>query len=345
MRRRGTLHGYFVLAVALATVAGACGDSTGARDITDPVGRMPASLEAVTPTAVTGKVGNTISSAPTVRVKDATGSPLAGVGVTFVTGFATTAVTTGADGTATFGAWTLGTRAGAQTLIASVPGVTSVVFTAAAAPGPAAKVTRYSGWDQVGEAGKPAGRPVARVVDAFDNPVEGVAVLFAVTAGGGSIDGAPATSDVDGFATSGEWILGAIGANAVVASISGPTSEPFSAIALPPEAERTVYVRVPYDAFDGLPLLSGAEMIVLTTVTAPQATDGFIFFAGVSPGLSWGTYTISDTGYISLRVVAGDWFAWADKPLSGWHTEEEVNLSVWVDGPDYYAGYTYRRKR
>ena len=74
-----------------------------------------------------------------MRIADANGNPVAGAQVTFVVasggGSVTGATqTTGADGIATVGGWTLGTAAGANTLTASSTGVATVTFTATVAP-------------------------------------------------------------------------------------------------------------------------------------------------------------------------------------------------------------------
>jgi hypothetical protein len=51
--------------------------------------------------------------------------------------------------------------------------------------------------------------PSVIVRDESGNPISGVRVTFSVTAGGGSITGANATSDASGIATVGSWTLGA----------------------------------------------------------------------------------------------------------------------------------------
>jgi hypothetical protein len=81
--------------------------------------------------------GNRVTVNPAVKVTDANGNGVAGVGVTFavasgggtITG---STVSTGSNGVATVGSWVLGTTAGTNTLTASVAGVASspVTFTA-----------------------------------------------------------------------------------------------------------------------------------------------------------------------------------------------------------------------
>lgn len=103
------------------------------------------SIRIVTPTTIAVNAGNNqttiVSSAvatnPSVRVTDATGTPVAGVTVTFAvasgggTMTGPTAVTD-STGTATLGSWTLGSGAGSNTITATAAGLSGspVVFTA-----------------------------------------------------------------------------------------------------------------------------------------------------------------------------------------------------------------------
>ena len=90
----------------------------------------------------TAKAGTDVPIPPSVIVKDANGNPVAGVTVNFgvssgggnATGFTTT---TGTNGVATVGSWTLGPTPGTNnnTLSATAAGVTGgVTFTATGTP-------------------------------------------------------------------------------------------------------------------------------------------------------------------------------------------------------------------
>ncbi|MCA6451356.1 MAG: Ig-like domain-containing protein, partial [Chitinophagaceae bacterium] len=73
--------------------------------------------------------------------------------------------------------------------------------------------------------------PSVLVTDASGNPVSGVTVTFTVTAGGGSVTGATATSNANGIATVGSWTLGPnVGTNnnTLQASSVGLTGSPVS---------------------------------------------------------------------------------------------------------------------
>ena len=71
-----------------------------------------------------GTILSPLSTAPSIRVLDASGQPLAGVRVTFTASaegrVASPSVATGADGIASPGVWTLGDTPGDQTLVARV---------------------------------------------------------------------------------------------------------------------------------------------------------------------------------------------------------------------------------
>jgi len=113
-------------------------------------------LEAVTATSLTGIVRSEVNPAPTVRVINQVGRPVAGIDVLFE-------FTSGADiqkgldktnseGIATVGWWILGTRVGAYTVSARFR-ATTVVFSATAEAGPVAQVSPISGDNQAGIAG------------------------------------------------------------------------------------------------------------------------------------------------------------------------------------------------
>jgi hypothetical protein len=197
--------------------------------------RVPAAVTATSSTTQTGLAGGAVAEAPTVRVNDQTGQPLAGVAVTFaVTAgggqIATTTSTTGATGLATSGAWTLGT-AGPNTVTATVAGLAPVQFNATASARTPSTVTATSPTTQTAQVGTAVGSPPAvRVNDQTGQPVAGVPVTFAVTAGGGTLVGANATTNAQGIATVTSWTLGAMaGQNTVTATVAGLAPVTFNA--------------------------------------------------------------------------------------------------------------------
>lgn len=98
-------------------------------------GRAPTTITAVSATTQSALAGTAVAQAPTVRVNDQTGQPLAGATVTFAVtsgggqvGSAT--AVTGANGEASAGSWTLGINPGQNTVSATVAGLSAVTFTA-----------------------------------------------------------------------------------------------------------------------------------------------------------------------------------------------------------------------
>jgi len=197
-------------------------------------------------------VGTSVTTAPSVTLKDANNNPASGVTVTFAVAAGGGTVTggtqtTNASGVATVGSWTLGTTAGANTLTAtaSAPALAAspVLFTASALTGAATQIAILAGNNQsatVGTAVTTA--PSVIVKDAFNNPVSGVAVTFAIATGGGSITGVAQTTIASGVATVGSWTLGTTaGANTLTAIAAALTGSPLTITATgTPGADKTI---------------------------------------------------------------------------------------------------------
>ena len=189
-----------------------------------------------------GTSGQALPTNPSVLARDAAGNPVPGVTVTFsvMTGGGTIAQpssVTNAQGIASSGAWTLGGNVGTQLLSAQVPqtGVNNnpLIFSATAASGSAANVTALSLTQQSAQVGAlVSSAPSVIVRDAGGNPVPGVTVVFAVTAGGGQVQGATQTTNTAGIATVTSWRLGAApGTNTVTATVTGIAPVTFTATA------------------------------------------------------------------------------------------------------------------
>lgn len=230
----GTATGQNVLTVASGTLAPVTFTATASAGAPSAVTKAAGDLGSAV-------VGSALATPPSVVVKDAFGNPVPGVNVTFAIGTGGGSLTnptrtTGADGTATVGSWTLGTVATTNTVTANAGSLPTVTFVATALAGPSARILAISGNSQTGRAGTVAPQIVAaRVTDSFNNGKSGVAVTFAVTQGGGSIIGAStATTDFQGIAQITAWILGpAAGANVITASVAGVGSTTFTATATP----------------------------------------------------------------------------------------------------------------
>ncbi|HTL04548.1 MAG TPA: hypothetical protein VL241_02290, partial [Gemmatimonadales bacterium] len=194
-------------------------DSPGLRSVTSAVIQLAAgaavSLTPVAGDLQTAAAGSAVAVAPSVRVSDAAGNPIAGVAVSFVASTGGTVdggtTLTGSDGTAAPQRWTLSSVVGLNTLTATsplLPGV-SLAFTATGTVGLPALLSVSAGEGQSATVG--ANTPVAPAVlltDAAGHPLEGVSITFTVASGGGSISGATPLTDATGVATLGSWTLG-----------------------------------------------------------------------------------------------------------------------------------------
>ncbi len=154
-------------------------------------------------------VGTAVAVAPAVKLLDGTGNPVAGVTVTFTPsdGGAVSGgvASTGADGIARVGSWTLGGGPGTQTLTATANSATTfqgnpVQFTATGVAGPPSAAR--SAVDAVPNsivAGTGSASIRVTVRDQFGNPVSGATVTLAATGANNTVDQPPATG-ADGTA-------------------------------------------------------------------------------------------------------------------------------------------------
>ncbi|MGE5732761.1 MAG: Ig-like domain-containing protein [Gemmatimonas sp.] len=139
--------------------------------------------------------GSPVPVAPSVKVIDAGGNPIAGVPVTFSPSdggvvVPSTAITTDASGLATLTAWNLGTHAGPQTLVVSTPGVPSVVINAGAFAGPPAMLAVVTQPSATATSGVIIGRqPVIQLQDHFGNPTATSNLTVTVAVSSGSLLG------------------------------------------------------------------------------------------------------------------------------------------------------------
>lgn len=121
---------------------------------------------------MTSVVGAQVEPAPSNVAVDGDGNPVADVLIFFdATGermIANSTAITGANGMASVGDWTLGARAGTQTIAARSLGLEEVVFTAVALPGPVTSMKLMSGNNQLETAGYLLRQRLqVRVADAF----------------------------------------------------------------------------------------------------------------------------------------------------------------------------------
>ena len=199
------------------------------------VAGAPATVVAVSGIRQSATAGKPVATPPAVKVTDANGNPVSGFTVDFGVGAASGTVTGGTAITDEAGigavvSWVLGPIPGAQTLVATAGTLNGspVTFSATAIAAVPARVVYVSGDGQSAGVGKPVPAvPVVRVVDADGIGVAGFAVVFTVTAGGGSVTGAEVVTDKDGLAAVGSWVLGPnAGQNTLVATAGSLVGSP-----------------------------------------------------------------------------------------------------------------------
>jgi hypothetical protein len=194
-------------------------------------------LALTTQPSATSASGTALAQAPAVQLQTADGTPVAQAGVDVAAAVegggtlsGTTTATTDDQGLATFDGLVVSALAGDHTLLFTASGVTDVRSSPISiTPGAAATIAAASVTPQSVEAGTPASDPpTALVTDGAGNPVAGVPVTFALTAGGGTIDPTtPVTTNDQGLAQLTTWLMGATaGANSVTASAAGLSGSP-----------------------------------------------------------------------------------------------------------------------
>lgn len=199
-----------------------------------------------------GPAGTAVPTNPAVLVTDQYGNPVPGTAVTFAVASGGGSITggnatTGSNGIATVGSWTLGAAVGPNSVTATSAGLTGspVTFHATGNAGAASQIAINGGNGQSAVAGQAVVvAPSVIVRDAFNNPVTGVNVTFAVATGGGQVTGGAQTTNAAGIATVGSWTLGTTaGANSLSVSSTGLTGSPLSITATgTPGAATTVAI-------------------------------------------------------------------------------------------------------
>lgn len=272
--------------------------------------------------------GTAVPVRPAVIVRDAGGTPVAGVGVSFVVtsgGGSVTggAATTGTDGIATVGSWTLGTSAGPNSLQATVgaDGVSGnpVTFSATAEAGPAS-AEKSSVSAAPGTIAASQGTTTATITvvvrDSRSNPLAGQSVSLAATGAGVTLT-QPGPTNAAGT-TTGTLSATAAGPHVVTALTGGVTLGPVTITVTPgaPSPARTS-VTVP-NGIAGTPTevlialqdefgnaVAGAKEQIAVSVSGANPVD----HAGVEDlggGSYRAVYTPKSTGtdQVSVTVAA-----------------------------------------
>ena len=223
----------------------------------------PASMEAAAGTEQSAAVSTAVATPPSVVVRDDDGNALGGIPVTFKTTGGGGSLNganpvTGTDGVATLGGWTLGRKAGVNTLEASLSGLdvsgSPVVFTATGTPGPVSPdKSRLDAAPASITASSGSSRTTITVTarDAFDNSIPGLAVTLSATGTGNTLTqpGDPTGSD---------------GSTTGLLSASTPGNREVSATIAGTAVSQTANIAV----------LSGAPSAARSSATVPDGTAG-----------------------------------------------------------------------
>lgn len=290
-------------------VASACSDPGS------PNRPVPAAIAVVKGSGQTAIVDLVLSDSIGVQVVDADGVPVEGAPVHFTVlsgGGTVSAAAVNADinGKAAV-TWRLGHVAGANSLRAFIQDGPELVVLSTGTAGAAAQVAKAAGDGQVALPGSALAVPPAVLVsDAFGNPVAGVTVEFAVTAGGGSIGGSESVTGANGQAAVPSWTLGASkGHNALMAT-AGALSQTFTASAAEVASSITVDIALPLvNALSANEVLVEAEVVSTHALNEVTATIGGVTTPLVLSAGRW-TATVPlvdrDFGPLELMVTARD---------------------------------------
>lgn len=289
-------------ALAVITLLTGCAEETPSEIVTGPVTSFV--ISAGDGQAV--KAGTALPISPAVRVTDAADVGVPGVAVSFIVtagggSVVAPVVHTDASGTAS-APWTVGMRvADAQRLLVAAADPESgasfgLEFTASVLPDDPARLEVVSGNAQFGPSAAELALPlVVRVTDTYQNPVDGAAVSWAVTDGGGTLSASSTTTDTDGQASV-RWTLG---------SAEGPVHTATATVdTLPP---------VTFDAEGGaLPSAWEDLPAMLVPVRAPAAAA-----KGDSVYVIGGTTSAGRSNRLQIfDIVTGTWSSGSDVPVS-----------------------------
>jgi hypothetical protein len=193
-------------------------------------------LALTTQPSASATTGAAFARQPVLQIQDAEGHPVAQDGVAVVAAVAsgsgrlggTTTRRTDAGGRAAFTDLSIGGATGAHTIIFAASGIASVtseaIAVAAASEGRGpARIAIRAGDGQMAKVGTDVTtRPSVLVTDSADRPIQGVAVTYTVTSGGGHLSDGSRTSGSDGVASAVGWTLGQTpGTNTLRASAAG----------------------------------------------------------------------------------------------------------------------------
>lgn len=293
-------------------------------------------LRAVAGDQQSGGGGAVLNEALAVRAEDQRGNPVPGVVIRFGAdggeAAAPAEATTDDTGVAT-ARWTLGPRAGTQTLIASVvdDAEVAVTFTATALAGPPARIERYGEVDGTVAAGASLPAQV-RVVDAHDNPVEAVAVTW-LDEDGGRFEAAAGATDGQGAASAVWYPRPAVGQH--VAKVVTPALADQS-VELTATVRAGAAAQLEVVAGDGQRGAAGKPAPVAAVVRVVDAHGNPVANAAVSFAVTAGTGSVDTAPVVTDEAGLATARAWAlgagDNKLSATLAGLDAAASVTATG-------------
>ena len=275
-----------------------------------------ASVVGVSGITQSATAGGPVGTLPSVKVTDANGNPVPGFAVAFGVGPNSGSVTGGnaitdSSGIATIVSWVLGTTPGAQTLVGTAGALTGspVIFTATAVAPIPSRVVINGGDGQTALINSAVPTiPAVRVVDAAGIGVPGFTVTFTVTAGGGTVTGGDAVTNINGFASVGSWVLGPNpGANTLTATAGTLSGSPitFNATGIAPAP-----VAIAIFAGNQQTANSGTQVPIKPAVVVTDAQGrgvpgvNVVFSIGSGSGSITGSSTFTNTSGVA---TVGSW--------------------------------------
>lgn len=290
------------LKLGSATVTAKVGSVEKSAGITVIAG-FPSTLTKVAGDNLTATVQSAVSAAPSVVVKDSVGNPVEGAAVAFAVAsgggsIAGATATSNASGTATAGAWTLGSAAGTNTLTASVAGASTAVTTTFTATGAALVASKLAITTLATAAvsGTPLNpQPVVEIRNSAGTLVASAtnAVTMSVVASGGLI-GTTTVNAVAGVARFAGVAFGSAGTQTV--TFSSPNLEPASGSVVVAQGAQLRGDTLSFSATRGTQSLEGKLVQVTNAgdVTAPVVS-------GVGVGSI--TYDATGTGWLKVTIL------------------------------------------
>jgi adhesin/invasin len=299
----------------------------------------PVSIAATAGDGQSATVNTAVPTAPAVVIRDGDGNPVPGIPVTFAVAsgggsVSGGTVTTGADGIATAGGWTLGTTAGTNTLVAQVEGLelqgSPLTFTATGVAGPLSpeqSTVSAAPGNITASAGGSTSTITVTAKDAFGNPLQDLPVTLSANGGGNILTQPQQPTNSSGVAT-GRLAATAAGPHVVSATISGqaiPSTATVTVTAAGPSAgnssasvgngtagAETVVTIDLKDAFNNP--VGGAGSRIAVAVSGANTATG-----GAAQGGGGGSYTVTYTPHIvgtDVVVVTVDGTPVANSPLT-----------------------------